>query len=121
MKVQKTILVDAQEMELWRLKHPRESFSAWVRYCIQLDVLPHVEPKNSSYTLDAVIEHLPPPDPATDRPRQEVNPLDIPDRDLAEQRARQIMAEFGQSAKQTEANVVAFMRRWDEVHTQEDA
>ena len=35
---QKVILVDADEMELWRLKHPKASFSKWVRTQIKADV-----------------------------------------------------------------------------------
>lgn len=41
---QKTILVDGKTLKLWELKHPGESFSAWVRQCILRDVRPDVQP-----------------------------------------------------------------------------
>jgi hypothetical protein len=37
---QKVILISPPEMELWLLKHPGESFSAWVREQIAADVIP---------------------------------------------------------------------------------
>ena len=38
MYVLTSVLVSPQEMELWRLKHPNESFSEWVRRQVSIDV-----------------------------------------------------------------------------------
>ena len=37
MYVQTTILISPQEMEQWRMEHPNESFSAWVRQQMRKD------------------------------------------------------------------------------------
>ena len=114
MKVQKTILVDAEEIKLWQLKHPNESFSAWVRHCIKLDVLPETEEeKQQNHTLDEVPKL---PTPLKESDAATMDPLEIPDRNMAEQRAREILSHFKQSQTKTEANVEKFLARWDAHH-----
>ena len=105
---QKTILVDSEKIKLWELKNPRESFSAWVRECVALDVTPSEEVPANSYTLDDV-PSLPSETVAT-------NPMEMTDRDEAEARARQILEGFGQTDKKLEENLAKIMERWDAKH-----
>ena len=53
---QKVILVDAEEMELWELKHPHKSFSSWVRQQIHRDVRPDVQPVGLTTNKPATAE-----------------------------------------------------------------
>ena len=120
---QKVILVDAEEMALWIMKHTNsttgqtDSFSAWVRECIHLDVLPDVDEdvQNSSYTLDEMPEDILPPIESVSQVCAR-DPLQIADRAEAEERAREIYESFGQGAKKTEEHLKGFMARWDALH-----
>jgi hypothetical protein len=117
---QKTISVDTKMLHLWELKYPNGNFSEWVRKCMALEVLPDVDsdqPENSSYTLDDVPST---PHPITTTDAMKMDPIDIPDRAVAEARAREILSHFKQSKAKTEEQVKRFLARWDALHSEED-